>query len=41
MVFPVESDLIDRAKIKFPRREGKKRVAVFIGNAKKVDTRLA
>ncbi|WP_319470021.1 glycosyltransferase family 9 protein [uncultured Pseudodesulfovibrio sp.] len=32
-------DLKERARAKFPRREGKKRVAVFIGNAKKVDTR--
>ena len=39
MVFPVEDKLIERAKVKFPQRDGKKRVAVFIGNAKKVDTR--
>lgn len=39
MVFPVGADLKERARAKFPRREGKKRVAVFIGNAKKVDTR--
>ncbi|MDC0335304.1 glycosyltransferase family 9 protein [Pseudodesulfovibrio sp.] len=39
MVFPVSEALLERAQVKYPRREGKKRVAVFIGNAKKVDTR--
>lgn len=39
MVFPVDETLMERARARFPRREGKKRVAVFIGNAKKVDTR--
>lgn len=41
MVFPVSDPLVKRAQERFPRREGKKRVAVFIGNAKKVDTRWA
>lgn len=38
MVFPVADELIRRAHERFPRTD-KKRVAVFIGNAKKVDTR--
>lgn len=39
MVFPVSDELRARAQARYPRREGKKRVALFIGNAKKVDTR--
>ena len=39
MVFPVSDGLKARARTRYPRREGKKRVAMFIGNAKKVDTR--
>lgn len=39
LVFPVSEELKGRARLKYPRREGKKRVVVFIGNAKKVDTR--
>lgn len=39
MVFPVDEALKARARTRYPRREGKKRVAMFIGNAKKVDTR--
>lgn len=39
MVFPVEDSLIDAARKKYPRTQGKKRVSIFIGNAKKVDTR--
>ena len=39
MVFPVSDELMVKAQVKFPPRDGKKRVAVFIGNAKKVDTR--
>ena len=39
MEFPVRPERIDRARAKYPRRDGKRRVAVFIGNAKKVDTR--
>lgn len=39
MEFPVSDALKQRANQKYPRRDGKKRVAVFIGNAKKIDTR--
>ena len=39
MVFPVSDELKARARTRYPRREGRKRVAMFIGNAKKVDTR--
>jgi len=39
MVFPIKKALMEEAQTKYPLREGKKRVAVFIGNAKKVDTR--
>ena len=39
MVFPVSDALMQRAEKKFPRKADKKKVAVFIGNAKKVDTR--
>ena len=39
MVFPVSDVLVERAKAQYPRRKAKKRVAVFIGNAKKADTR--
>ncbi len=39
MVFPVQDALLEQARKQFPRLEGKKRVAVFIGNAKKKDTR--
>lgn len=38
MVFPVSDALMNRARAKFPSND-KKRIAVFIGNAKKVDTR--
>ena len=39
MVFPLGDALLDRARARYPRIKGKKRVAVFIGNAKKIDTR--
>lgn len=39
MVFPVSDALKGAARTRYPRREGKQRVAMFIGNAKKVDTR--
>ncbi|QGY39639.1 hypothetical protein GM415_05750 [Pseudodesulfovibrio cashew] len=39
MVYPLPEEVLERQRKRFPRREGKKRVAVFIGNAKKVDTR--
>ena len=39
MVFPVDAATRDRMAARFPRRAGKRRVAMFIGNAKKVDTR--
>ncbi len=39
MVFSFSEEHVKRAEQRFPRREGKRRVAVFIGNAKKVDTR--
>lgn len=39
MVFPVSDELLERARSRFPQKEGKKRVAIFIGNAKKKDTR--
>jgi len=39
MVFPVGGETRERMAARFPRRAGKRRVAMFIGNAKKVDTR--
>ncbi|WP_419786278.1 glycosyltransferase family 9 protein [Pseudodesulfovibrio sp.] len=39
MVFPVADAVRERMAERFPRRQGKRRVAMFIGNAKKVDTR--
>jgi len=39
MVFPVEQSLIDRAHKKYARKDGLRRIGVFIGNAKKTDTR--
>jgi ADP-heptose:LPS heptosyltransferase len=39
MVFPVSDALQATARARYPRRKGKQRVAVFIGNAKKMDTR--
>ncbi|QJB56132.1 glycosyltransferase family 9 protein [Pseudodesulfovibrio sp. zrk46] len=39
MVFPVAEESIEWAKARYPRRDTKKRVAIFIGNAKKKDTR--
>ncbi len=39
MDFPLSPEVLARAGERYPRREDRKRVAVFIGNAKKVDTR--
>jgi len=39
MVFPVADAVRGRMAARFPRRAGRRRVAMFIGNAKKVDTR--
>ncbi|MEF2229570.1 MAG: glycosyltransferase family 9 protein [Pseudodesulfovibrio sp.] len=39
MVFPVAGETVVRMAARFPRREGRRRVALFIGNARKVDTR--
>lgn len=39
MEFPLSDETLERARARFPRRDGKRRVAIFIGNAKKVDTR--
>jgi len=39
MVFPVEQALIDRAHEKYPLKDGIRRIGVFIGNAKKTETR--
>jgi ADP-heptose:LPS heptosyltransferase len=39
MIFTVSEDSRLKISEKFPRKEGVKRIAIFIGNAKKVDTR--
>jgi ADP-heptose:LPS heptosyltransferase len=39
MVFPVSAELMAQMDARFPRRNGKKRIALFIGNAKKTQTR--
>ncbi|MBI9080415.1 MAG: glycosyltransferase family 9 protein [Pseudodesulfovibrio sp.] len=39
MVFPVDQALIDRARATYPIKAGTRRIGVFIGNAKKTETR--
>lgn len=39
IVFPVDEALLDQARQRFPARPGLRRVAIFIGNAKKNETR--
>ena len=39
MVFPVKDEWVDNALARLPRRKGIRRVGMFIGNAKKTETR--